>query len=127
MNSSEQIVERRRHKRFPAPKGLFAVIGAHDLKLGTIIDINPIGLTLRYVDRAKLSRGMYWMDIYMIGADFHLSQIPVETISDLELVHGRPYWPITIRRCGIQFEELTPDQKSELASFIQKDTLREGA
>jgi hypothetical protein len=96
------------------------VIGARDIKLGTIIDINPIGLTLRYVDREKLSRGMYRMDIYMIGADFHLSQISIETISDLELVHGRPYWPIAIRRCGVQFEGLSLDQKSELESFIHK-------
>jgi hypothetical protein len=101
------------------------VLGARDLKLGTIIDINTIGLTLRYVDREKLSSGMYKMDIYMIGADFHLGQIPVETISDLELVHGRPYWPITIRRCGVEFEGLTPDQKSELESFIQNHTLRD--
>jgi hypothetical protein len=125
MTSSKQTVERRRDERFPAPQGLFAVLGARHFKLGTIIDINTIGLALRYVDREKLLSGMYWMDIYMSGSHFHLGQVPVETISDLELVHGRPYWPIAIRRCGVQFGQLTPTQKSKLQSFIQNHTLRE--
>jgi hypothetical protein len=126
MDSSKQTVERRRIERFPAPQGLFAVLGARHLKLGTILDINTIGLTWRYVDKEKLLSGMYWMDIYMSGSHFHLGQVPVETISDLELVHGRPYWPITIRRCGVQFGELTPIQKSELQSFVQRHTVKEG-
>jgi hypothetical protein len=126
MTSSKQTVERRRDERFPAPQGLFAALTGRHLKLGTIIDINTIGLALRYVDREKLLGGTYWMDIYMSGSHFHLGQIPVETISDLELVHGRPYWPIAIRRCGVQFEKLTPTQKSKLQSLIQNHTIGKG-
>jgi hypothetical protein len=82
------------------------------------------GLAFRYVDREELPNGTD-MDIFMIGNSFRLGKVPVKTIADVEVVQGTPYYSITIRRCGVQFEELTPEQKFELESFIQNHTLGE--
>jgi hypothetical protein len=120
MTGSKQIAERRRQHRFRAPEGLFGILGARHLTLGRIVDINTIGLTFRYIGRKKLSTGMHTMDIYMSQVYFHLSRISVVTISDVEVIHGRPYWPITIRRCGMEFGGLTAQEKARLQGFIEK-------
>jgi hypothetical protein len=120
MTSDRQIIERRRQQRFQAPKGLFGVVGGRHFKLGTIIDINTFGLTFRYVDREKLSSGTYLMDLYMSEVYFHLSHVSVQTVSDIEVIHGRPYWPITLRRCGMEFGGLMAYEKARLEEFIEK-------
>jgi hypothetical protein len=113
-------VERRRQHRFPAPEGLFGVMGASHLILGTIVDINIIGFTFRYIGNEKLPTGTHKMDIYMSQVYFHLSRVAVETVSDIEVIDGRPYWPITIRRCGMKFGGLTAYEKARLEGFIEK-------
>ena len=124
MTNSREIVERRKHKRFRTPKGLFAVLKPGYSKVGSVVDMSTKGLAFRYVDREELPNGTD-MDIFMIGNGFRLGKVPVKTIADVEVVQGTPYYSITIRRCGVQFEELPPEQKCELESFIQNHTLGE--
>jgi hypothetical protein len=122
MNNSRQIVERRQHKRFHAPKGLFAVLRPGYTKMGSVVDMSISGLAFRYVDREEPPKGTH-MDIFMIGDVFHLGKVSVKTVSDVEVVHGRPYCSFTIRRCGVMFGELTDDQKAQLEQFIQDRTI----
>jgi hypothetical protein len=124
MTSKEKTIERRKHKRFQAPKGLFAMLKPGHTKVGSVVDVSTRGLAFRYVDREEIPNGTD-IDIFMIGNDFRLGKVPVKTILDVEVVQGTHYYPITIRRCAVQFGELTPVQKSELESFIQNHTLGE--
>jgi hypothetical protein len=118
------MVERRKRKRFKAPKGLFAVLKPGYTKVGSVVDMSTRGLAFRYVDREEPPNGTD-IDIFMIGHGFCLGRAPVKTISDVEVVRGTPDYSVTIRRCGVQFGELTPDQKSELESFVQNYALGE--
>ena len=124
MTKSGQMVERRKHKRFKAPKGLFAVLKPGYTKVGSVLDISTRGLAFRYVDREEPPNGTD-IDIFMIGHGFCLGRAPVKSVSDVEVVRGMPDHSITIRRCGVEFGELTPDQKSELQSFVQNHALGE--
>jgi hypothetical protein len=124
MTRGKQIVERRKKKRFQAPKGLFAVLRPGYTKMGSVVDVSTGGLAFRYVDREKTPNGTY-IDIFMIGEFFHLSKVPVKTITDFEVVNGRPYCSFTIRRCGVQFGELTDHQKAQVEQFIQERTIGE--
>jgi hypothetical protein len=118
MTNSKRTVERRQLKRFQAPKGLFAALRPGYTKMGSVVDMSMSGLAFRYVDREEPPKGTH-MDIFMIGDVFHLGKVSVKTVSDIEVVHGRPYCSFTIRRCGVMFGELTDVQKAQLEQFIQ--------
>ncbi len=124
MTSNGQMVERRKHKRFRVPKGIFTFLKPGYSKIGSVIDISSGGLAFRYIDGEEPSSGTN-MDIFMFGDFFHMDNVPVRTISDIELVHGRPYVAVTVRRCGVQFGELTDRQKMQLEQCIEKYAIRE--
>jgi hypothetical protein len=112
------MAERRKHKRFQAPKGLFAVIGPGFTKVGEVTDISMGGLAFRYLDRETPLNGAY-IDIFMIEEVFHFGKVSVKTISDVPVVGGTPSSLVTIRRCGVQFEDLTDRQVFQLENFIK--------
>ena len=53
------------------------------------------------------------------------AKVPVKTISNLKIADESSPLSTTMRRHGIQFEELTDDQTSKLGYFIQKHTTHE--
>lgn len=113
-------VERRKHKRFQAPKGLFAGFRPGYTKMGSVVDMNARGLAFRYVGGKDHVSGTC-MDIFMIGDVFHLGEVSVKVISDVEVLGGKS----SIRRCGVQFGELTDIQRFQLQKFIQDCTAGE--
>ena len=124
----EVQVERRKHKRFQAPDRSFAVHGPHVTDRSQIIDIGRGGLAFRYACSTKrLNRSFELdmlfadLDILFSEASFYLGKVPIKTISDIR-DNQTPFGSITMRRCGVQFGELTPDQVSQLEYFIQTHT-----
>lgn len=124
MTSSRQIVERRKHKRFQVPKGLFAVLGSGYTKVGPVVDISMKGLAFRYINKREPSNGAH-MDIFTIGGDFYLPKVPVKIISDVEVLAGTPSSSIAMRRCSVHFGELTSYQKAQVEQFIQDHAIGE--
>jgi hypothetical protein len=94
------------------------VIGPGFTKVGEVTDISMGGLAFRYLERGKPLNGTY-IDIFMIEEVFHFGKVSVKTISDVAVVGGTPSSLITIRRCGVQFGELTDHQMFQLENFIK--------
>jgi hypothetical protein len=124
MTSSREIVERRKHERLQIQHGAFVILKSYDNKVGQIADISPDGLTFIYHTSGKGSVMATQLDIFVAGSPVHMNKIPCRTISEFE-IDSDIHRSIIKRRCGLQFEELTPDQKFELESFIQNHTLGE--
>jgi len=120
------MLERRKHKRFKVQNGAFAVLGAppwpHSTKVGQIIDMSMGGLAFSYIAEQEPSNGSFELGIFLADNSFHLRKIAFETISDLE-TNGVPCSSITMRRSGVQFGELTPNQISQLKYFIRNHTI----
>jgi hypothetical protein len=120
----KKLVERRKHKRFQAPIGVFAGIGPGFTKVGRITDMSLDGLAFRYLGKEEPSNGSY-LDIFCTDYNFYLAKIPFKTISDFEKVKHGPSSAITMRQSGLQFRELTHYQKCLLAHFIQNHSIGE--
>lgn len=125
----KEMAERRKDKRFEVRNGAFAVLRASSWphstqKLGQIKDISMGGLAFSYIASEDLSNGSVQLSIFLVKNRFHLRKIPFETISDLE-TDEVPFSSITMRRSGVQFGELTPNQISQLKYFIQSHTIGE--
>jgi hypothetical protein len=123
MIPKKEMVEKRQHKRFQVPKGTFVGLGPHDTKVGQIIDVGMGGLAFRYVGSEEPSNGE--LDVFLNERDFYLGRVPFRTVSDFEITSRRDSISTAMRRSGVQFRKMKPNQISQLEYFIQNHTLGE--
>ena len=118
-----ELAERRRHKRFQAQEGAFAVVRPESTKLGQIIDISQGGLAFRYTVTGTQANGAVELDIFLTGDGFCLEKMPFKTVSDRKVSKKFSNGFLPMRRCGVQFGELTGIQITQLDYFIQNHTM----
>jgi hypothetical protein len=114
-----EVVERRKHKRFQAEDGAYAAVRPQYDKIGQIIDISRGGLAFRYMVSGNQEDKSSELDIFLIGDGFHLDKVPFQTVSDQEIPERLCAGSQTMRRCAVQFGELTQMQTLQLEEFIR--------
>jgi hypothetical protein len=130
---------RRNHERFQVKDGAFAVLFQDSSKLAQIIDISMAGFAFRYSDhpfidndrdgQALLYRqqheqleGLAKFDIFLVDSGIYLDQIPCKIISQVEIEKPETANSVVMKRCGLAFEKLLPEQIADLSYFIQNCT-----
>lgn len=139
-------MERRNHQRFRVRPGTFAVlrstsielskikdmsmgeiafavIKSKPIKMGQIIDISKEGLAFHYIDRQGKSSNLFKMDILFAQEGFYLDRLLFKPVFDIEIDTDIPLNSFTLRKCGVQFGELSQQQRSQLEYFICNYTL----
>ena len=120
----KEMLERRKHKRFLVQNDAIAVLRPIVDKRGPIIDISRGGLSFRYIT-AKESRGRSLkLDILLPDLSFYLGHLPIRTIRDFEITSEYAIGSTKTRRCSVQFRKLTPEQISQIESFMDNHTRR---
>lgn len=114
--------ERRRHKRLKVMQGALAFFGSTP---GTIVDISEGGLTVHYVVIENQPSDNLRLDIFFAGDDFYLPGIPGNLISEGQSISNQLYSSLNVKRLGIQFGELSSDQRDKLRYFILNNTVSE--
>jgi hypothetical protein len=112
--------DQRKDKRYQLKGCAFAIPRARRRKLWQIMDISKGGLAFQYVPNGEQVYVSPDLDIAYAGVSFYLEKVPFETVSDLEIENGIRWSSLKVRRCGVQFGELTHHQVSLLEDFIQK-------
>ncbi len=120
----KRLAERRKRKRFQVHVGAFAVIRPEFTKLGQIIDISHEGLSFQYPVAASQSNGASELDVFLAGDGFFLEKMPFKTVSDRRLARKSSKAFLPLRRCSVQFKDLTGIQIARLEYFIQNHTIR---
>ena len=125
MASKKDPVERRKHARFRVPKDACVALRSDYLRFAQIERVSMDGLEFCYVaDDGPVSEP-FELDIFLAGGAFYLYKVPFKTLSDCETGNDTPFPGLPVRRCGVQFGELTPNQKNMLEYFIHNHTIRE--
>ena len=101
----------------------FAVIKSKPIKMGQIVNISKEGLAFHYLDRQRGPNGLFKMDILFAQNAFYLDRLLFKPIFDIEIDTDLPLNSFTIRKCGVQFGELSQQQRSQLEYFICNYTL----
>ena len=101
----------------------FAVIKSKPVKMGQIININMNGLAFDYIERQGEPIRVFKLDILFAQDAFYLGKMLFKPVFDYAVDSEVPVDSFTIRRCGVQFGELTAYQKSRLEFFINNHTL----
>lgn len=122
MTSKKEVIERRKHKRFRVSDGSFAVLGPTGGKIGRIIDMSMGGLGFSYIGGEEQDDTSYELSILLAEDSFHLTKIPFRTVWDME-ANEVPFSSLSMRRCGVEFGDLTNTQVSNMEYFMQNHTL----
>jgi hypothetical protein len=114
--------ERRKHKRYKAAQGAYAVLGPETSKLGQIKDISMGGLAFKYLADEARPNGAGELDIIIRQSSFCVKKIPIQTVSDFELARENAFSTVRLRQQGVQFGKLSSDQTSQLEFFLKHHT-----
>ena len=117
--------ERRQQKRFKAQEGAFAALVAQESRLGQIKDISLRGLSFRYIDSHEKRENADALKIILGDEGLYLDNVPFRKISDFEIENEFSFSRIKMRQIGLEFGELTAEQKMRLDRFIQYHTINE--
>ena len=117
--------ERRQQKRFRAQEGAFAALVAQESRLGQIKDISIRGLSFRYIDSHEKLENADALKIILGDEGLYLDNVPFKKISDFEIENEFSSSRIKMRQIGLEFGELTAEQKMRLDRFIQYHTINE--
>ena len=126
---------RRTHHRFKVKDGAFAILFQDSSKLAEIIDISMAGFAFRYSDSAFIDndrngRAFLYQDhqkrldrfatfdIFLVDSGIYLDKLPCKIISHIEIDGSQSPNSIAMKRCGLAFEGLLPEQISDLEYFI---------
>jgi len=114
--------ERRKHKRFKAAYGAYAVLGPENSKIGQIKNISMGGLAFKYLADEARTNGAGELDIIIRQNNLRLKSIPIQTVSDFELAKENAFSTVRLRQQGVQFGEITSDQTSQLEFILKHHT-----
>ena len=117
--------ERRQQKRFKAQEGAFAALVAQESRLGQIKDISIRGLSFRYIDSYEKLENADELKIILGNQGLYLDNVPFKKISDFEIESEYNFSTVRMRQIGLEFGELTAEQKMRLDRFIQYHTINE--
>jgi len=87
--------------------------------LGQIVNISRGGLAFRYVASQDRSRSLAWLNILLTDGSFSLKKLPVRPVWDSPFPRDYAFGLITVRYCGMRYDDLTGDQRSDLGFFIE--------
>lgn len=134
-----KTISRRTQKRLKVKDGTFAVLFQDSSKLGEVLDISMAGFSFRYSDSEFIDNdrgghaylyqnsrkplvGFKDIDIFLVDSGIYIDKIPCQIISNIDDSFESAN-SIPLKRCGIQFDELLPEQVSDLEYFIKHCTV----
>jgi len=119
------VLDRRQATRFAVIEGVFAQLVSDCGKIGQVTDISIKGLSFRYVqdDQCISERGK--LRIIISNTGLFLSDMSINTVSDIEIEGGFSISPLKLHRAGLKFTGLTVEQKEQIDRFIRENTIGE--
>ena len=115
----------REHLRFRAKDLTFVkLVSGSDVDVAQMTDISKGGLSFRYFLDEKQPQDYSDLGIFMSDNDFAIDQILFETVSNT-VSNSSQFSSIVMKRCGVQFKNLTAEQTSMLEYYLLNHTMGE--
>jgi hypothetical protein len=111
-------VDRKSHNRFSFGTAAFVAMGDHRKKIGHMVNISRDGLAFDYIANGNGVAQLDYLDIFAAEEGFYLKKVPFNIVSDRELPRDFYWSTITMRRCSIKFDPLSPAQICQLEHFL---------
>ncbi len=122
MGNEKKFYDRRKHQRYKIAEGTFAAF-RNSQKRGLIMDISKGGLAFTYHAFNRTYEKSSELDIYLPGFKIFMTEIKVTIISEMTVPSRNPYSTIPIKKCGVEFNQLNPEQILQLEFLLQTHAL----
>jgi PilZ domain len=120
------MIERRQFARFRTRDKAYATLRGDFTKVGKIKDISLNGLSFNYLSEDMQKEEFLYVDIFMVGNDFHLIGVPCRIRYDVkESTFGLD--DVSAYRCGMEFGALKKEQQNKLEFFLNNHTTGKAA
>lgn len=109
--------EKRQHPRYPVPDESAVLVYPSVTLSDDLIDVSMGGVAFSYREPEPLEPGQRLL-INIIRGGISIEDLPAIVTSDHEFAESREGDPV--RRCGVQFKELSAEQKEKLSTLIEE-------
>lgn len=123
IGESQEMADRRAHRRYRAGDGAYAALAPDSSKVGPIVDISMDGLCFRYIVHDDQPKAPMETHIYVGDNGFYLEKMPFETVEDAAIDNPSSLSSIIMRQMRVRFVGLTANQKAQLTYFIAHRTM----
>ncbi|MCK8603895.1 PilZ domain-containing protein [Desulfoferrobacter suflitae] len=116
-------LDRRQFKRHPVKGDFFITFRPEFRRMGRVKDISKGGVGLEYTiyDDQKALENVE-VDIFSAEADLHISKIPCKVAYDVRVDNYPSFDNLQVRRCGLEFAELSYQQYAAINSLVSLHT-----
>ncbi len=115
--------EQRKNSRFLVQDDVIAALQNGSTKIGKVKDISLGGLSFEHIQDEISSRESFERNLILLVNGFYLPKVPCRVIYDIPVPTPYEYqaFPIQFitRRCGVKFEKLSENQKTQLDVFLK--------
>jgi hypothetical protein len=121
MKKSKDFSERRLHERFNVESLVVGILTSGEPELiGSVIDISLGGVKFTYNEQTEAPAS--YQSIDLIADDCYMEDIPCKNTWE-DKIETYSFSKLTdLKQCGVQFENLTPNQIFLLRSFVNRCT-----
>lgn len=116
------MIDNRRSERHIASAKAYAALIApsNPITIGHIIDISADGASVRYIAEKPTQIGVSYINLFTNQTNFvNSKRIQCNIVYDIPI--GESSWyDFLVRRCGVQFEQFTPEGRRVLKTFIEQ-------
>lgn len=124
MYAETELAEQRKSTRYRIGGNAYALLKQPQYKeLGKIIDISQTGISFLCINQGDWDVSSFTIDIFLgheenscLSEQIILKNIPLKPICYCRDHDHKP--SAMMRRCGVEFDQLTQDQRARLELFI---------
>jgi hypothetical protein len=118
-------VNRRKEARFSVSDSVYVVINTKPQTLGQMVEISTSGLAFTFVDLNDASKRLsaqatLRMDLFAGGKGFFIKDLACRLVSKIENVSDQSLSSLTIKRVGVEFENLTLPQQVQINHLVKR-------
>ena len=126
MAQSSENLERRKHHRTPVSSGVIAVlITSCPEIIGSVSNISLGGAKITYHNPKGRDPACTSLKVDLISDDRFVEAIPCSNAWDKAVKADEFFATDDLRKCGIEFSGLTPNQLFLLRGFINRNAIHE--
>lgn len=118
--------EQRKHIRFLVKDDVIAALRNRSTKIGKVKDISLGGLSFEHIYEEKSNSNHPIKNMFLMVNEFRISKVPCRVVYDIPVRVPSESPPVIThfitRRCGVQFETLSEDQRAQLDFFLKTYT-----
>lgn len=118
--------DKRKNERFLVGEEVIVALRNRSSRVGRVKDIGMGGLSFEHIYDEELEQEPSKRDVSLWVDNFNMADIPCRVVYDIPITEPPDYDYLTVhfktRRCGVQFDLLTRDQKERLVFFLKTHT-----